>query len=98
MTPDQARMARAALKLTVRDVERLTGVNKDSVSRYEAGKEILATAFQKLEKLFLEAGIIFLDEEASGGAGMRLPPRAFAQRRTRGTEKPKSGKRSQKAK
>ena len=37
-------------------------------------KDILASALQKLEKLFLDAGVIFLDADASGGAGMRLPP------------------------
>ena len=63
-------MARAALKLTVREIEQATGVNKDTVSRYEAGRDILASALQKLEKLFLDAGIIFLDEDASGGVGI----------------------------
>jgi transcriptional regulator with XRE-family HTH domain len=98
MTPQQLRMARAALKLTVRDVERLTGVNKDTVSRYEADREIVASALQKLEKLFRDEGIIFVDEDASGGEGVRLPLRILSRRSPRRVTDSKSEKRSQKAK
>ena len=72
MTPAQLRMARAALKLTVREVERQTGVNKDSISRYEAGREILSGALQRLEKLFLDAGVIFLEADEAGREGIRV--------------------------
>jgi len=74
MTPAQLRMARAALKLTVREIERQTGVNKDSISRYEAGREILSGALQRLEKLFLDAGVIFLEPDEAGGEGIRVYP------------------------
>jgi len=73
MTPDQLRIARATLKLTVRDVERLTGVNKDSISRYEAAKEILEGALRKLGAVFREEVLISLDEGSSAGGGVRLP-------------------------
>ena len=72
MTPAQLRMARAALKLTVREIEQQTGVNKDSISRYEAGREILSGALQRLEKLFLDAGVIFLDADEAGREGIRV--------------------------
>ena len=103
MTPVQLRMARAALKLTVREVEQRTGVNKDSISRFEAGREILAGALKKLEELFREEGVVFIDGDASGGEGVRLPgdaksqpppPRAIGRR----VAAAKSGKRSQKTK
>ena len=97
MMPSQLRMARAALRMKVRDIEERTGVNKNTVSRYEAGKEIVASALQKLEKMFRDEGIIFLDEETSEGEGLRLPALEFVQRPTKAAEKPKSGKRNQKA-
>ena len=98
MMPSQLRMARAALRMKVRDIEERTGVNKNTVSRYEAGKEIVASALQKLEKMFRDEGIIFLDEETSEGESLRLPALEFVRRPTKAAEKPKSGKRSQKAK
>ena len=98
MTPSQLRMARAALRMKVRDVEKRTGVNKNTVSRYEAGKEILASALQKIERMFRDEGVIFLDEEACDADRLRLPALEFIQAPAKGVEKFKSGKRSQKTK
>ena len=72
MTPSQLRMARAALKLTVRELEARTGVKKNTISRYEAGREILAGAVQKLETLFRKEGITFLYEDPARGPGLVL--------------------------
>ena len=72
MTPSQLRMARAALKLTVRQLELQTGVNKNTISRYEAGQEVLASAVQKLEMLFREEGLIFTEENGTRGLGVLL--------------------------
>jgi transcriptional regulator with XRE-family HTH domain len=84
--------------MTVREIEEKTGVNKNTVSRYEAGRDILASALQKLEKLFLDAGIIFLDEDKSEGVGIRLSPQKMSRPgRLARAEKVKNGKRSQKA-
>ena len=55
----KARMARAALRLTVRDVEKLTGVNKNTVSRYEAGCEILVSALGRSRTSFASRGWFF---------------------------------------
>ena len=97
MTPSQLRMARAALQMTVREIEEKTGVNKNTVSRYEAGRDILASALQKLEELFLDAGVVFLGEDSSGGVGIRLPARKPARSGTPSrVEKIKIGKRSHK--
>jgi transcriptional regulator with XRE-family HTH domain len=85
VSPAQLRITCAALKLTVREIEQATCVNKDSVSRYEAGGDILASALQKLEKLFLDAGIIFPCEEASAGVGIRLR----AQKKSRPAQAPR---------
>jgi transcriptional regulator with XRE-family HTH domain len=91
MTPSQMRMARAALQMTVREVEKRTGVNKNTVSRYEAGREILASALQKMEQLFRDEGVIFLEADGTGGQGVRLPLDA-----RKGQAKPNLAKRSQK--
>ena len=72
MTPVQLRMARAALVLTVREIEKKTGVNKNTVVRYEGGREILSGALQRLEKLFLDAGVIFLEADEAGREGIRV--------------------------
>jgi len=72
MTPSQLRMARAALKLTVRQLEVRTGVNKNAISRYEAGREVLASTVQKLESLFREEGLTFIYENESRGLGVVL--------------------------
>ena len=98
MTPEQMRMARAALGITVRDIESRTGVNKNTVSRYEAGRDILSSSLQKIEKLFRDEGIIFVEEDASGGQGIRLPVHGTIRRSRQGATNPKSGKRSQKGK
>jgi transcriptional regulator with XRE-family HTH domain len=103
MTPTQMRMARAALQLTVRDIETKAGVNKNTISRYESGRDILASALQKLEKLFRDEGVIFLEEDTSGGQGLRLAktdivPVRRDLRVTARAKIAKSEKRSQKSK
>jgi len=65
-------MARAALGITVREIEAKTGVNKNTVVRYESGREILSGALQRLETLFLDAGVIFLETDESGREGIRV--------------------------
>jgi hypothetical protein len=77
--------------LTVRDIERLTGVNKDAVSRFEAGRDILASALQKLERFLRDEGVIFLDADANDGVGVRMPAET-----NRRSSKSKSAKRTQK--
>lgn len=72
MTPAQLRMARAALRMTVREIEQRTGVNKNTVVRYEGGREILSGALQRLEKLFLDAGVTFLEADETGREGIRV--------------------------
>jgi transcriptional regulator with XRE-family HTH domain len=72
MTPSHLRMARAALKLTVRQLEVQTGVNKNVISRYESGREVLASAVQRLESLFREEGLTFIYENAARGPGVVL--------------------------
>ncbi|MEY9097357.1 transcriptional regulator with XRE-family HTH domain [Sinorhizobium fredii] len=79
MTPAQLRMARAALKIGVRDLAALAGVTSATITRFEneRGGINLAT-LEKLKSALVEAGIIFLDNGAitPGGPGIRLRDRA----------------------
>ena len=72
MSPEQCRMARAALQIGVRDLATLAKVSPSTVSRFEAGEELKECA--ALEK----AGVEFLDD----GQGVRLkPPKAKGKRK-----------------
>jgi transcriptional regulator with XRE-family HTH domain len=72
MKPAHARMARAALKWTLLELEQKTGVNKNTIVRFEAGKGILHTTAIKLEDAFNKAGISFVYEDETRGAGLLL--------------------------
>ena len=72
MKPIHLRMARAALNWTVRDLEIKANVNKNTISRYEAEREVLSGTIDKLEKVFESAGITFIQEDDLGGPGIRM--------------------------
>ena len=72
MQPVHLRMARAALNWTVRDLENKSKINKNTISRYEAGREVLSGTIDKLEKVLENAGIAFIQEDDLGGPGIRL--------------------------
>ena len=72
MQPIHLRMARAALNWTVRDLENKSKINKNTISRYEAGREVLSGTIDKLEKVLESAGIAFNQEDDLGGQGIRM--------------------------
>ena len=72
ITREQLRMARAALKLTVRQLAALSGVTANTISRYENGSDALGDTLDKLRKTLEKAGVVFLAEDAHGGPGVRL--------------------------
>ena len=76
ITGTQIRMARAALKIGVRDLAEMAGVAPMTISRLENGQsggqgETLA----KIERALGAAGIIFVPENGAG-AGVRLAKRS----------------------
>ena len=75
MQPIHLRMARAALNWSVRELELRTGVGRNTISRYEAGKEIVASSLQKIEKVLTEQGMVFFDQDGTYGPGVRLKKR-----------------------
>ena len=73
--PIQLRMARAALNWTVRDLAERAQVNKNTISRYETGSDIMASSLESLEKVLREAGIVFFENDRIYGTGAGLKKR-----------------------
>ncbi len=71
--PSQMRMARAALKISVRELANLSGVADSTILRFESGKgAILTTNMRRMEEALEAAGVTFLPADATGGPGVRL--------------------------
>ena len=71
LTPVQTRMARAALKLGVRELAAKAGVSTGTVVRLEKGLGVHARSMEAIETVLKDAGIEFI-EENGGGPGVRL--------------------------
>ena len=71
MTADQARMARAALKLSVRDVAALAKVSPNTVTRVESGLPVNNSTLAAIRTALEAAGVIFVEENGEG-PGVRL--------------------------
>lgn len=78
MTPAQLRMARAAVRLGVREIAEKAGVTPYTVSRFETeqGGLRLDTA-EKLRAALEQLGVTFIPATAEGGAGVRLATAAL---------------------
>lgn len=74
MTPEQCKMARAGLGMSVRDLAELAQVSTNTVSRLEAGEELKPRTVQAIQGALEVAGIEFIAENG-GGAGVRLTKR-----------------------
>ena len=79
LKPTQARMARAALGWSLAEMQERTGINKNTVVRFEAGKGVLLTTAERLEEAYVQAGIVFLYETEDKGSGVLLS-KDFARR------------------
>jgi transcriptional regulator with XRE-family HTH domain len=71
MTGDQCRMARAALKLGVRDLATLSNVAPSTITRLEAGADLRGRTVEDIRRALESAGVIFVDENGHG-PGVRL--------------------------
>jgi transcriptional regulator with XRE-family HTH domain len=60
MNGDQLRMARALLRLTVRELAQASGVDKMAIVRFEAGRNPHAATLAKLQAALEERGIVFI--------------------------------------
>jgi len=87
----QLRMARAALNWSLRDLAERAGVNLNTISRYEAGGEMLTATLQKIENVLKAEGILLVEEDEHTGAGVRFSrPSVHSSKRTKQAKK--SGK------
>ena len=76
MTPDQCRMARAALGWGVRDLADKAEVSKDTIARFENDVEIKEATVAKLQSAFEAAGIEFTPHNGVGeGVRWAKPPK-----------------------
>ena len=73
ISPRHMRMARAGLGWTLSDLAKRAGVNPNTLSRYEAGRDVLSGTLRKVEDTLKSAGVIFIDDEH--GIGVRVPHR-----------------------
>jgi transcriptional regulator with XRE-family HTH domain len=60
MNGDQLRMARALLRLTLVELAEISGVDKMGIVRMEAGRKPHSATVEKLRKVFVERGVIFI--------------------------------------
>ena len=75
ITGTQLRMARAALKVGVRDVAALAKVSPATVTRIEAGQPANASTLAAIQAALEVVGVEFIPENG-GGAGVRLKKEA----------------------
>ena len=64
-------MARAALKMTVRQLADLVDCTKDTISRIEKSGIGRQSTLDKIQQVLEGAGVVFIPENG-GGAGVRL--------------------------
>ena len=76
LTPEQVRMARAALKIGVRDLAAMASVTPATISRFEMKKGGMhANTMDAVQKALEAAGVVFIDDgtaSADGGPGGRV--------------------------
>ena len=73
ITPEQCRMARAALRLGVRELAEMASVSVMTITRFETGQtRAQSTNLQKLQSALEAAGVIFTESDGVAGPGVRL--------------------------
>jgi transcriptional regulator with XRE-family HTH domain len=73
LTPLQLKLARTALGLGVRELAKLAGAAPSTITRFESGKGGMQTGtVERLQRVFEEGGVAFIDADAAGGPGVRM--------------------------
>ncbi len=72
VTGSQIRMARGALRLTVRDLSEMAEIDKGTISRIEAGANAYSMTLKRLRDVLERAGVIFIEADDNAGPGVRL--------------------------
>lgn len=71
MTPEQLRMARAALNWSIQELGYQATVNRNTITRFESGGDVRVSTLNKIKKALEAAGVEFIAENG-GGPGVRL--------------------------
>jgi len=66
--PEQLRMARAGLGWTLQDLAGRAGVNPNTISRFEQGRDVMAGKLRRIEATLAAAGVRFIDDSSGLGA------------------------------
>ena len=73
ITPLQARLARAALNLSLRELAETTGLSPNTINRFELGRgAVHAANLWRLQDVFEQRGVVFLPADEVGEATVRL--------------------------
>jgi transcriptional regulator with XRE-family HTH domain len=78
MNGAQVRMARAALKMNLRELAAEAEVSPNTITRIEADMPSNASTMAAIRSVFEARGVEFIPENG-GGVGMRLPKEASAE-------------------
>jgi DNA-binding XRE family transcriptional regulator len=71
MTPQQCKMARAALGLGVRELAEMADVSTNTITRLEAGEDLKSRTVAAIQAALEKAGAEFIPENG-GGPGVRM--------------------------
>lgn len=72
MTPEQCRMARAALSMSLADLAKAAGVRTMTVSEFERGADSRRSTVDRLQAELERGGVTFIPADGTGGPGVRL--------------------------
>jgi predicted transcriptional regulator len=74
MTPEQCRMARAAVKWSTLRLAEQASVGANTINRFEDGQDARLSSVEKMRTALEAAGVIFLGDGQliDGGPGVRL--------------------------
>ncbi len=78
MTPEQCRMARAALGWGVRELAKRAGISFTTISRFENGAGTQSSTLAKIQVAFETAGVTFIADDG-GGLGVIVKSRNGAE-------------------
>lgn len=75
MTPEQCRMARAALQWSQGDLANAAKVRQETVSGFEGGNDSRRSTVEAMRRALESAGVVFVsvgEASLAGGPGVRL--------------------------
>ncbi len=75
MTPDQSRMARAALRWSLTDLSVAAGVGRATAARFELGQAVDDKSVEAMRSAVVASGVVLIDagkSSTAAGPGVRL--------------------------